>query len=134
MIVADKLATTSLGAAAPAQTEIPSICRWPSMRGTWSYSRDHPPETLQVLVALVVTPEGFPSPTVFDDTADVTTRKPRCGSSELMVEESSGSLNSRRLTEPSIRIYWNRQPQCVKSTEPIALHVRPVASVVFRLL
>ncbi|MGC2578762.1 MAG: transposase, partial [Terrimicrobiaceae bacterium] len=39
------------------------------------YSRDHRPDTLQVLVALVVTPEGFPvAYEVFDgDTADVTT-------------------------------------------------------------
>ena len=40
-----------------------------------SYSRDHRPDTLQVLVALVVTAEGFPvAYEVFDgDTADVTT-------------------------------------------------------------
>ena len=39
------------------------------------YSRDHRPDTLQVIVALVVTPEGFPVVyEVFDgDTADVTT-------------------------------------------------------------
>ena len=39
------------------------------------YSRDHRPDTLQVVVALVVTPEGFPvAYEVFDgDTADVTT-------------------------------------------------------------
>ena len=39
------------------------------------YSRDHRPDTLQVLVALVVPPEGFPvAYEVFDgDTADVTT-------------------------------------------------------------
>jgi transposase len=39
------------------------------------YSRDHRPDTLQVLVAVVVTPEGFPvAYEVFDgDTADVTT-------------------------------------------------------------
>ena len=39
------------------------------------YSRDHRPDTLQVLVALVVTAEGFPvAYEVFDgDTADVTT-------------------------------------------------------------
>ena len=39
------------------------------------YSRDHRPDTLQVIVALVVTPEGFPvAYEVFDgDTADVTT-------------------------------------------------------------
>jgi transposase len=39
------------------------------------YSRDHRADTLQVLVALVVTPEGFPvAYEVFDgDTADVTT-------------------------------------------------------------
>ena len=39
------------------------------------YSRDHRPDTLQVLVALVVTPEGFPvAYEVFDgDTAEVTT-------------------------------------------------------------
>ena len=39
------------------------------------YSRDHRPDTLQVIVALVVTPEGFPvAYEVFDgDTADVST-------------------------------------------------------------
>jgi transposase len=39
------------------------------------YSRDHRPDTLQVVLALVVTPEGFPvAYEVFDgDTADVTT-------------------------------------------------------------
>jgi transposase len=39
------------------------------------YSRDHRPDTLEVVVALVVTPEGFPvAYEVFDgDTADVTT-------------------------------------------------------------
>jgi hypothetical protein len=39
------------------------------------YSRDHRPDTLQVLLALVVTPEGFPvAYEVFDvDTAEVTT-------------------------------------------------------------
>jgi transposase len=39
------------------------------------YSRDHRPDTLQVVVALVVTPEGFPvAYEVFDgDTAEVTT-------------------------------------------------------------
>lgn len=39
------------------------------------YSRDHRPDTLQVIVALVVTPEGFPvAYEVFEgDTADVTT-------------------------------------------------------------
>ena len=39
------------------------------------YSRDHRPDTLQVLAALVVTAEGFPvAYEVFDgDTADVTT-------------------------------------------------------------
>ena len=39
------------------------------------YSRDHRADTLQVLVALVVTPEGFPvAYEIFDgDTADVTT-------------------------------------------------------------
>ena len=39
------------------------------------YSRDHRPDTLQILVALVVTPEGFPvAYEVFDgDTADMTT-------------------------------------------------------------
>ena len=39
------------------------------------YSRDHRPDTLQVIVALVVTAEGFPlAYEVFDgDTADVTT-------------------------------------------------------------
>jgi transposase len=39
------------------------------------YSRDHRPDTLQIIVALVVTPEGFPvAYEVFDgDTADVTT-------------------------------------------------------------
>jgi transposase len=39
------------------------------------YSRDHRPDTLQVVVALVVTPEGFPvAYEVFDgNTAEVTT-------------------------------------------------------------
>jgi transposase len=41
------------------------------------YSRDHRPDTLQVVVALVVTPEGFPvAYEIFDgNTADVTTSK-----------------------------------------------------------
>ena len=45
------------------------------------YSRDHRPDCLQVVVALVVTPEGFPlSYEVFDgDTADVTTLEEMVG-------------------------------------------------------
>lgn len=33
-----------------------------------------------------------------------------------------------------MRLDRNRQPECVKSMGPIALHVRPVVCVVFRLV
>ena len=57
------------------------------------YSRDHRPDTLQVVVALVVTPEGFPvAYEVFDgDTADVTTLEEIVDKMETRVrDEGSG--------------------------------------------
>ena len=40
---------------------------------------------------------------------------------DLMVEESFGSLNLRRLSELRYPAEPNRQPECVESTEPTAL-------------
>jgi hypothetical protein len=41
---------------------------------------------------------------------------------------------SRPVTQPEGRLDRNRQPECVKSTRPVALHFRPVFCAVFRRL